>query len=482
MPARAGGKLDAAVVTTLDGSVELRRFDGTARWHASVAPVNGLPRLVAAGDFTGDGITDYAIWARRDSDPPATCGVTRMQTSTLVFLDGASGAESQPVGPLSDICWPALGYPTHQLDFGTVYIGDFEASYRGNEVVVVPYYATAGTVWNFAQTHAWQQVSGRGGRQSFTYPSVPEFDSDYAAANGRACSSLGAGEPCYIPDSHVPNAVFVRPGSANDLFTLTSNRAVLYRADLTPTGDVTWLPGGTSANGGRNYGLVESYRYRGRSYVDLIGGCSVEYSRRAVVTGAPDGGDPLCGIVRHLERFRIARGAAIVREGGVYYGFYWREGAFEGRVEYPAHPRAAIGGRGTSWTAFNVFSGGRWSIQIFAGPAALKPALVLPNWFVWDTAVLDGSGQAMLLASRIAPGTSIPGRGFDVLRWSPRGFHSIHHSADVVPALVRLACTPTRHMLDSNIFSSLTSDLDGDGTAEVLVEDAAQQRSWLDWR
>jgi hypothetical protein len=36
-------------------------------------------------------------------------------------------------------------------------------------------------------------------------------------------------------------------------------------------------------------------------------------------------------------------------------------------------------------------------------------------------------------------------------------------------------------MLDSNIFSSLTSDLDADGTAEILVEDAAQQRSWLDW-
>jgi hypothetical protein len=86
-----------------------------------------------------------------------------------------------------------------------------------------------------------------------------------------------------------------------------------------------------------------------------------------------------------------------------------------------AHPRGAIGGHGTSWTAFNVFSGGRWSIEIFAGPTALKPALVMPNWFVWDTAVLDRSGQSMLLASRVAPGTSIPGRGFDVLRWSRRG-------------------------------------------------------------
>ena len=77
-----------------------------------------------------------------------------MQTSLVVFFDGASGAASRPVATLDDVCWPALGYATHQFDFGTVYIGDLEPSYRGNEVVVVPYYATAGTVWNYARRHA----------------------------------------------------------------------------------------------------------------------------------------------------------------------------------------------------------------------------------------------------------------------------------------------------------------------------------------
>ena len=281
--------------------------------------------------------------------------------------------------------------------------------------------------------------------------------------------------------SHVPNAVFVRAEGSNSLFTLTSNRAVLYRPNLTPTGDLMWMPGGVYENGGRNYGLVESYRYRGRSYVDLIGGCSVEYSRRALVSGAPDGGDPLCGIVRHLERFTVSPND-IARVGGNYYGFYSHEGAFDGRVEYPAHPRGPIGGRGSSWTAFDVFAGGRWSIQVFGGPTALQPTTIVPNWFVWDTAVLDPGGQAVLLASRVTRSTSIPERGLDLLRWTRRGFRSVHHSAGVVPALVRLTSTPKRHVLESNLFSSLTSDLDGDGTAEILVENSKGQRSWLAWR
>jgi len=451
-------------------------------WHASVAPVDALPRLAAAGDFTGDGVTDYAVWSLRDSEPASSCGVDPMQSSMLTFFDGASGGASQPVGPLADICWPAFGYPTHQLDFGTVYIGDFEPAYRGNEVIVIPYYATTGTVWNDAQQHAWAQVRGRGGRLSFTYPSVPQYDGDYLAANKRACSTLVAGRPCFVQYSHVPNAVFVRPGGgAANLFPLTSSRAVLYRPDLTPTGDVTWMPGGVAENAGRNYGLVESYRYRDRSYVDLVAGCPVEYARRAIVSGRPDGGDPYCGITRHFERFSIASDA-IVRTGGVYYGYYGNEGAFEGRVEYPAHPRAPLGGPGTSWTAFDVFTGGRWEVQVFAGPTALRPKLVLPNWFIWDTAILDRSGQAMLLASRVTRGSAIPQRGFDILRWSRRGFHSIYHASDTLPALVRLANTPTRHVLDSNIFSSLSADLDQDGTQELLVENAQQQRAWLDWR
>ena len=43
------------------------------------------------------------------------------------------------------------------------------------------------------------------------------------------------------------------------LFVLTSSRAVVYRPDLTPTSDRFWWPGGSTDNGGRNYGLVEAY-------------------------------------------------------------------------------------------------------------------------------------------------------------------------------------------------------------------------------
>ena len=480
---RAGGGLDSFVGTSTAGSLELVGLDGSLRWSATVAsPVAALPRLLAAGDFTGDGITDFVFWILRGVDPPSLCGGTPVQTSSLVFVDGASGAVSQPVSPLQDICWHLnFNYPTHQWDFGTVYIGDLTAATPGNEVVLMPYYATEGTVLADLPS-GWQPVSGRGGRTSFAYPSTPAFDLEYDAANPRGCSALEPGGPCYIPYSHVANGIFVRSGGAgHSLFVLTSNRALLYRPDLTPTGDTTWLPGGTTANGGRNYGLLESYSSGGQNYVDLIGGCTVEFSRRAALTGAPDGGDPLCGIVRHLERFQVDSNT-VARLGGAYYSYSPQDGSMKGRVEYPAHAHVPIVGRGRIWTVFDVYDGTRWSIQVFTSPRQTTPALTLPGWFVWDAADVDRDGRSELLATRMPVGQPIPPRQFDILSWTHGRFRSIRHINGYLPALVRLTNTVSRHTDDSNIFSSLTVDLDHRGYADILVEDAKANRSWLDWR
>src|SRR5205807_4688894 len=110
-----------------------------------------------------------------------TCGGTQMKTSEVLFVNGLTGAASQPVPALEDICWdmPSFNYPTSQWDFGTIYIGDFTSRYRGNEAIVIPYYATEGTVWNFADAGRWQRVIGPTGRDSLGYPSTPAYDAFY---------------------------------------------------------------------------------------------------------------------------------------------------------------------------------------------------------------------------------------------------------------------------------------------------------------
>lgn len=473
---RSAGAVDATLRAAADGSVSLVALDGERRWRVatdSTAP----PRIVAAGDVSGDGTTDYVLALTHPRGPAQRCGTGTAAGTSLLVVDGRSGRTASPFGALRDICWntPTFNYPTQQWDPGTVYIGDFTSAYRGAEVVVVPYYATRGSVWNLAQSGRWQRVR-HGAATSFPFPSTDAFDRVYDATNPAPCSHPAPGGPCYVPHSHVANGVFL-PGGVGGLFVLTSARAVVYRPDLTPTSDLTWWPGGQPGNGGRNYGLVEAYRAGGATYVDLVGGCSVLFRWRAMAPGAPaSGGNDTCGIVRHFERFQLS-GRQISRHQSVYYGYTGREGLLEGRVEYPGHPRAALGGPTTSWTAFNVLRSGSWSAQVFPGPMSTQP-IALSGWYVWDTVALPDGG-AGLLASRIAAGSMVPSRAFDLLRWDGSRFVSTQHVAGAVPAIMPYAPTPSLHSSETSRLATYVRTDARTGRLALLVTEPSGARRFV---
>jgi hypothetical protein len=473
----AAGRFDGYIAVGHRGAA-LVRFDGSLIWKVATPGARARPRLVAAGDFTGDRIPDYVFWILRAPVREQACGSKPMRVSHLLFVDGRSGRNWQPVAPLLDICWdrPDFNYPTYQWDFGTVYVGDFTRRYRGREVLVVPYYAKEGRVLNFEAARRWQTVRGRDGRRTFPYPSVANFDHVYNASNTTPCSHPLQDGRCFVPHSHVANGVFVAGSGSPNFLTLTSMRAVLYRADLTPTGDTTWIPGGISATLGRNYGLVDAYRNRGKTYVDLLGGCSVESMRRAMrASRLGRGWEYVCGIVRHFERFRV-QGDTIVRIGGAYHGFSSTGGPLQGRLEFPANAHAAVGGRRSAWAVFNLFRNGRWAIVAYDQPDAVTPRLELAGWFVWDAADLDRDGRAELLASKVSRGYAAPW-SFNVLAWTGTRFVSILHRDGVAPALLRYPNAPSTHTTEENIFGAYTRETKRG--MELLVEGRSGRLSWL---
>jgi hypothetical protein len=469
---RPGGPIDATLQFGATGSVALVTLHGRRHWQAATTAGQPL-QLSAAGDLNRDGTTDFVLWVLNPRSPAQVCGTTPMRVSSLLVVDGRSGRTASPFPSIPDICWdtPTFNYPTQQYDFGAVYIGDFRRASPGREVVLTPYYATEGTVWQQSRG-AWARAA------AFPFPSTPAFDQSYDAANPTPCSHPLPGGACFVTNSHVANGVFL-PGRAAGFFVLTTARALIYRPDSTPTADTTWIPGAKVENGGRNYGLVETYRRRGRTYVDLIGGCSVMSTWRAMLPGASaSGGDDNCGIVRHFERFAVA-GRAIAKRKGRYYGYFGTEGAFNGRVEYPAHPRAPLGGAGTSWTAFNVLRGSRWTTQVFRGPMTTRP-LSLRGWFVWDTVKVGK--RAVLLATRVRPGQIVTPAHFNVLRWNGRRFRSVQHVAGAVPALLNFPPTERRHTLEHAVFGSFVRDVRGDDRRELLVASPSGGRRFVTLR
>jgi len=237
---------------------------------------------------------------------------------------------------------------------------------------------------------------------------------------------------------------------------------------------------------------------------ELIGGCGVQNERRAMRTGRPPGGGlqttsgggqaAHCSIHHHFESFRLA-GGRIAAHVNHYYGYSVDDGFFSGRPEYPGDPTGPIGGRGTLWTAFNLFDAapgsstgaGQWGIELIPDPEQPERVIRVPGWYVWDVVDLDHDGTAELLATRAAPQKTgapdyvLPWRT-DVLRWNGTTLAPVFRRDGVAPVVLSIPNTPTRFAGRSTTTEQTTvllRDLDGHGTSEVLVEDRHGRRSFL---
>lgn len=453
-------------------SIELRDLQGRSIWATPVI-ADRPPHLVAVGDFDGDGVTDGIFQILTTPTKPIACGASVARTTSLIFVSGATGAVSSPIGSLQDICWSGFGvtapYATHQWALGTAYIGPMTSG-DVNDVVAFPYYATSGTVLRDSSS-AWSTV-GVGDVMQLTYPSTPEFDRVYDAANPKPCSVPIAGGPCYRPSSHVANGVFL-DSNGRGLFVLTSTRAVVYGPDMLPHSDLTWVSGGRTDNQGRNYGLLQRVPGRPGEFV-LIGGCDVIVTQYSMLAGKPFGG--LCGLHRHYEWFAVKDGI-IVAHASRYYSFTATDGEWEGRIEYPMHASSSFAGApGT--IVFNLYRNGQWRVVVMTDPSRPDTTREYPGWYAWDLVDLPG-GAVRMLATRAPAGGGDASKllpwEFDVLQWDGVGLVSLQHTDGFIPALIAHAPTAALHTSDDVPYATFTTP--ESGGYGLLVEDRSGNRS-----
>ncbi len=452
------------------------------------------------GDFTGDGIPDYVLASEGLADPPGRCGGFDNMWSALVFVDGSNGATWSPLGPLADKCWTFgppvnVSYPTKTY-FGFVQVGDFNTSYPGNEVVVMPAYAPdhRGWVLNFANG-AWTRLTSPDGSTRLVHPSDPNFETYYNAANpGESCKHPFNLSTCHVNDSHVPIGLILKSRITHGLFSLTSGRALFYRPNLTPTSDTVWSSGNTP-NAGRNKGYALYYTNGGHDYVSLIGGCPVQVARDSMKSGNPPTGrldtslggvDAHCGIHHHYEWFEV-QGTRIKGHVNRYFSYSVQDGFFHKRPEFPGNPIGPIDGPGTNWIAFNLYDGprgstgeGQWKLQLMPDPSDPDRVVEKPGWFVWAVEDLDGDGRAEVLATKAPSNGYVLPWEMDVMSWNGEDLVSIYHHDRVAPDLFTYPNTPTRYADGGrNRDGTITRDVSGDGVDEVMVENQGGDRAFL---
>lgn len=482
-------------------SIQLISFEDEVIWKASIGAsgADDIVSLVASGDYTGDKVPDYVFSLSKIISPQKYCGqntAVPVRSSQLVFVEGKTGTViASPLKPMEDFCFnqadSAKSYPTVQWATGTAYIGDFSPQTQGNEVVAFPQYATEGWVLNFEQSRKMKMLSGADNLKSLIFPSTPQYDSIYQKYNNTSCSAALVGE-CFIPNSHVANPVFVQSGDKKNLLVLTSERAVLYRPDFAPTGDTSWFTGNLTEHGGRNYGILETFDYKGQTYADLVGGCTVNLMKQAIKDHKiPDGTKGgYCHLHRHFERFTV-NGDSLNHLGSIFYSYSGKYGpknisALSDRiVEVPANAHARIGGSGSMWTVFNLYKEGHWYIEMSPDPQNTR-FIEKKGWFVWDTVDLFGNGEAQLLATKITPdgatksGYYFAGQNFDILKWDGSDLVSIYHQDGYLPYLARYPNTPAKHTSESAIFGSLIQIGGENNTPYLLIEDKAGGLKFLD--
>jgi hypothetical protein len=370
-----------------------------------------------------------------------------------------------------DICWDQYGYPTHQWGDGTAYIGHLLSGQPGNQVVVMPYFATEGWVLSFDSRDGWRQVG------ALSYPSTPAFDVAYDSSNSTPCQTIPDTNHCWQKWSHVANAIFVGGAQAPGLLLLTTHRAVVYRPDFTPTSDVVWS---YAEGGGRDYGLVESHQVANGTAVTLVGGCSVAKTRDTMHTHALSSDN--CELFHHYEYF-LVQGQSIIQHTGRAFGWFGTVGRWQDRAEFP-FPSMIPMSRQHLWSIFNLYRDGQWRAQLLPDPSDPNSTIEVPGWYVWGS-VSDRMGN-VFLAATLSPATAstdvasyVPPWQFDLLLWSNGQLVSVSHYDGVAPSLVRYPPGPGYHAADGDTFGLVEQRPSFPPFNRLLVETADGEQSYI---
>jgi len=423
------GRYDTTISLRNNGA-ELATFAGRKLWTWRANDgLTRAPFLLAQDDLNHDGTTDY-VFSVATADG-GMCGEKPSYVSQPVAVDGRTGHAEPILSGLEDRCnvFATRTYPTDQWNVGTVQAGPWG-------LAAFPMYATEGYVWRDGHVV-----------QTLPFPSTAAFDQAYRAANNGDC--LNAFYPlsgaCYIPSSHTAQTVFV----GDDLLTLTTARAFLYRPDGTPTADTSWISGERSGpgpwdapvNSGRNYGYLRTFTANGRKFAFLLGGCSVWNARQAMLGNPPPTVTTTqrfaCSIHRHLEQFEI-RDSQIVSHYNRYYSYVGTDGGFENRLEVPVQTGTRV--------IYNIFAAGRWTVHMIDDPSRPDTERLLPGRYAWGEV---GRNIVVSPAVGYAP------------EWRSEIFDShgrVVRRVNGVPSLVQYPDTASSHFYD---------DLANDPTAHV---------------
>ncbi len=460
--------------------VERLALDGSVIWSwRSDDPDLSVASVAQVGDFTADGTPDVIVAAYEPTGE--SCGGHAMHESWIMFFDGATGARELPASPLEDICWsfPSATYPTRQYSVTTVTLVDFAPGWAGLEPVLFPYYASMGWVLNRGARGSWVMLQAETDPafRHLYFPSTTAFDSDYLDANGVPCAaSPWGGGHCYVENAHVANPILLEGGN---LLVLTSGRAVSYRPDLSPTGDIVWTTGGRTDHGGRNYGLLTRFYVDGAEHVTLHGGCTAMEMKAAIREG--DGalavhGNPLCHIHRHYEIFRITDGV-VTGHTSRFYSYASTPGVHEGRLQYPRHAVFDVGPAGPTFTAYNLYLAGRWHLRIGDPRLPDTPSTDLVDTFLWDVRDLDGDDEPELLVTELpstaAAGSAeslVPPWSMTVLRFDGTSTTTMGTLEGWLPAHALQLNRTNARSSDGFMFPAAVTDLENDGVLELVVE------------
>jgi hypothetical protein len=471
------GCVDGVLSVSAAGAMQRVALDGKVLWSTMPANAAGVNDGIAwVGDWSGDGVPDVIAVAYAPTGQ--TCGTTPTRTATLLFFDGKTGALETPVSPMTDMCWTfgTTTYPTIQLYTGSVVVGDFAPSWKGSEVYVFPYYATTAWMLNRAAKGQWVMLETETDPsfRHLMYPSTSSFDSDYDATNATPCMPSPWNEPsCFVTNAHCANMVALAGGN---LFVLTSGRAVSYRPNLAATGDLTWAAGNRTDHAGRNYGLVTHFESPdGGEWTTLHGGCASASMVDAIANGAIDSthGDYYCGIHRHYEVFSIAGGATSpAGHTSLFYSYADVDGQYN-RLQYPRHAVFEHAPSKTLWTAFSLYDGTRWHVELGDPRMPGAFAAALDDAFLWDVRDLDGDGAPEWIVTKLASGAGIlPPRSTSIVTFDGKKATVVATVDAWIPVLPPQVNRAAVRSSDGGIYAAGVTDADGDGVLEVVVQDA----------